>query len=129
MGDNMDSEPTTEPWSRALSQEKAGKQAGSLQPPQPLLSPHPEEGAGCSVLVSPARRTSLRTEPPLGEDKMEVPKHAHTHMHRAGRTGETNTYWNCSRCHWCLMSHPLQSNQREPLQQEHGDSPVVTQHD
>lgn len=31
-----------------------------------------------------------------------------------------HTYWNCSRCHWCLMSRPLQSNQRDPLQKERG---------
>lgn len=29
-----------------------------------------------------------------------------------------HTYWNCSRCHWCLMSRPLQSNQRDPLETE-----------
>lgn len=55
---------------------------------------------------------------------MEVPKHAHTythaHMHKGGRAGETHTYWNCSRCHWCLMSRPLQSNQRDPFQKGHG---------
>lgn len=47
--------------------------------------------------------------------------HMGTHTHAQGWESRcTHTYWNCSRCHWCLMSRPLQSNQRDPLQQEHG---------
>lgn len=42
------------------------------------------------------------------------------------------TYWNCSRCHWCLRSRPLQSNQRETsfrrsTDRRHRGTPVATQ--
>lgn len=31
--------------------------------------------------------------------------------------GMTHTYWNCSRCHWCWRSLPLQANKKEtPIQ-------------
>lgn len=106
--------------SPAAKREEGRRQACSCPPaPAPL---GPEGEAGCSIFVSPAGRTSLQTEPPPGQDKMEVPKRAraHTHTHRGGRAGETHTYWNCSHCHWCLMSHPLQSNQRHPFQKQHG---------
>lgn len=74
----------------------------------------PGKGAGHSILVSPAGRTSLRTETPPGQDETR----AHTHTHGGETAGEVHTYWNCSRCHWCLMSRPLQSNQRDPLETE-----------
>lgn len=77
---------TTQPRSRAL-QPGEGRGAGRFAP-----APSPEEGAGRSISVSPAGRTSLRTDPPPGQDKMEVPKcvhtYTHTDVHRGGRAGE-----------------------------------------
>lgn len=109
-------EPTTLPWGRAL-QPGESSEAGRFTPtPQPLLSL--AAASQCHQQEGPA------SEPPLGRDKMEVPKHAHshgdTHTYMGRESRCTHTYWNCSRCHWCLMSRPLQSNQRDPLQKEHG---------
>lgn len=68
--------------SPAARREQCSRQVHSCSPAPAL--PGSEEGAGCSISVSPAGRSSLRTEPPLGQDKMEVPKHAHSH-------GDTHT--------------------------------------
>lgn len=68
------------------SQERAVKQAGSPLVPSPC-SPWLRGGSWPSISVSPAGRTSLRTEPPLGQDEMEVPKHAHSHRDTHTRTG------------------------------------------
>lgn len=120
----MDWEPTTLPWSRAL-QPGESSEAGRFTPrPQPLLSLAPRRELAQHLSVTsrkdqPPNRTTTGTGRD-GSAQTCTLTQGHTHAYRGQESRWTHTYWNCSRCHWCLMSRPLQSNQRDPLQKEHG---------
>lgn len=111
----------------ALEQSPAGRreqQAGLFLLPSPC-SPWLRGGSWPQHLSVTSRKEQPpnRTTTGTGQDgsaKTRTGTHTHTHTYTGRESRWTHTYWNCSRCHWCLMSRPLQSNQRDPLQKEHG---------